>query len=132
MTMVSIVRFLKSFAANFTTGRVFPRDKNYLIVGAVDAHNKLTRDSRRAGNTRDFFVVVPTPGHTSPAAPLVAGSIAVLMEKFPKLKAHHFVEAILATATRLEDADESGSGPLTGCGLVNVEAAAKWLEKQAK
>jgi hypothetical protein len=112
----------------------YPDDGNILIVGAVDEENRLTSSSLRPGNTRKFFVVVPTGGATSPAAPTVAGILAALMEADTKLFNHHgrparqYVDAILETATPLADADASGTGPDTGRGLVNVEGALNWLK----
>jgi subtilisin family serine protease len=120
----------KAYAAEGSNQRLpLPRDKNALIVGAVNSKHELTALSRIASFSRDFYIVVPSTGPTSPAAPVVAGAVAVLIEKYPLLKAGQFVEAILATATRLADADNSGSGELTGCGLLNVEAADVYLSK---
>jgi hypothetical protein len=112
----------------------YPDDGNILIVGAVDEENRLTSSSLRPGNTRKFFVVVPTGGATSPAAPTVAGILAALMEADTKLynyqgrPARQYVDAILETATPLADADASGTGPDTGRGLVHVEGALNWLK----
>lgn len=106
----------------------YPPDGNMIVVGAVDSKNHLTPESLKPGNTRGYYVVVPALGATSPTAPLVSGALALLVEKFPGRLARIYVRAILDTATRLEDADViTNSGPLTGCGLLNLEAAARWL-----
>lgn len=99
--------------------------KQIIITVAVGTDNKLTHDSRRCGSESDICIAVPSPGPTSPTAPVVAGAVAILMEAFPGLKIEQYQKAILDSATALGDPQE------TGRGMLNVYGAYQLLETES-
>jgi hypothetical protein len=103
-----------------------PTHLNLIVTVGVDEQGHLTSESRSCGETKDFCVAAPSHGPTSPTAPIVSGTLALLQQAFPGLPGKTYVDAILKTATLL-DAPE-----LTGRGLVNAEKAYLYLERQAK
>lgn len=94
---------------------------NIIVTVAVDTQDRITSISRRCGKTQRFCVAIPSGGHTSPTATLLAGAVALLKEAIAKrgLKrtAQQYVQAILQTCKPLGPPEE------TGRGLVNIHAA---------
>ena len=89
--------------------------------------------SNRAGAAKDRYVVAPAgalhrladtpanqvtgPGGTSTAAPIVAGLIGTILQKWPFLSGQQAADVVLATATPMGDPNVYGRG------LVNFKAA---------
>jgi hypothetical protein len=96
----------------------YPKDGNIIVTVAVDNNNQLTSSSSNCGETKRFCIAVPSPGPTSPTAPIVSGAIALLMEAERDRPLQRYVQAILDSATPLANPPEQ-----TGVGLLNVEAA---------
>ena len=98
-----------------------PHWQNIIITVAVDRNNRLTSTSNACGNTERFCIGVPSNGTTSETAPIVTGTLALLMEAHPGRPLSDYVNAILETATPLPNQWE------TGRGLLNAEAADQYL-----
>jgi subtilisin family serine protease len=94
---------------------------NVIVTVAVDESNHLTSASSRCGHTQRFCIAAPAVGPTSPTAPIVSGAAALLMEAVPGRPIRDYANAILETATPL------GSPEETGRGLLNVDAALRYL-----
>jgi hypothetical protein len=66
-------------------------------------------------------------GGTSAATPVVSGTVALMLEANPRLRARDVREVLCATATRIDLAhagyDASGWSPYYGCGRVDAGAA---------
>jgi len=102
-----------------------------IAVVATDRDNKITDFSNRCGETADWCIAAPgldllssvpmdiyaEQFGTSMAAPLVAGTAALLREAFPYMTARQIIEVILTNATDLGNSHE------TGHGLLNVRSA---------
>ncbi len=102
----------------------YPVHGNIIVTVAVDENNRITTTSSSCGiKTHLFCIAVPSPGPTSPTAPIVSGAIALLMEAVPGRPLNQYVHAILNTATPLPDSSPNE----TGVGLLNVEAAWNYL-----
>lgn len=104
-----------------------------IAVGAVDAANRLTGFSNRAGDAAAWYMVAPgvallsTFGEryavmsgTSMAAPAVSGAAALVKQHWPKLRADQIANILFVTAT---DLGEPGIDVVYGRGLLNVEKA---------
>lgn len=104
-----------------------------IAVVALDKNLKIASFSNRCGEAADWCIAAPgvdllssvpmsTYGNmsgTSMAAPLVAGSAAVLRQAFPYMTARQIIEVLLTTATDL------GNPALYGHGLLNLGKAIK-------
>lgn len=114
---------------NITTG-----NRNaWLIVGAVEhlmGEWTIARYSNRAGARQDRFLVAPGSfesnrtislrqqvNGTSYAAPMVAGAIALLMDKWPHLTGQEAANILLYTAR------DMGNPEVYGQGMLDIEAA---------
>lgn len=107
-----------------------------IVVGAVDANNRITAFSNRAGDTSNWFLVAPgddmvgasasaSNGYvyssgTSLAAPVVSGAAALVKSAWPHLSAKQVADILFTTAT---DLGEYGTDAVYGRGLVNVQRA---------
>lgn len=105
-----------------------------IVVGAVDANNRIAAFSNRAGDTADWFLVAPgvnipssylgnryaTMSGTSMATPVVSGAAAVIKQLWPYLRADQIAAILFATAT---DLGAPGIDPIYGRGLVNLDKA---------
>lgn len=105
-----------------------------IAVGSVDADNNISGFSNRCGATAAFCMVAPGEAVAAPliddafglvngtsfAAPLVAGSAAVIKAAFPGIGSRDVVDRLLTTA---EDLGEAGTDPVFGRGLLDLEAA---------
>lgn len=104
-----------------------------ITVVALDKNNQIAEFSNRCGQAAAWCVAAPgvdllssVPmstykefSGTSMAAPLVAGSAAVLRQAFPYMNARQIIEVLLTTATDLGDRD------IYGHGLLNLGRAVK-------
>ena len=104
-----------------------------IAVVAVDKNNNIAEFSNRCGVAAawcmaapgvDLLSSVPMSNYaakegTSMAAPLVAGSAAVLRQAFPYMTARQIIEVLLTTSTSL------GSPEIYGHGLLNLGRAIK-------
>ncbi|MDO4919347.1 S8 family serine peptidase [Kocuria sp.] len=109
-----------------------------LSVGGVDRSGTASWDSSSqgisiavAGPSEDMVGAMPGNGYaewsgTSATAPLVAGTAALIKQKYPDLTAGQVAERIVRTA---HDAGDKGKDPLYGYGILDVEAA---LTRQVK
>lgn len=104
-----------------------------LAVGAVDANNRITAWSNRAGVTRYYYLVAPATSvlstyksgyaymsGTSMATPVVSGAAALVWSAWPYLTARQVANSLLRTAT---DLGAVGVDAVYGRGLVNLERA---------
>lgn len=107
-----------------------------IVVGAVDANNRIASFSNRAGDSRNFFLVAPgtsiigayhtsstayvAMSGTSMAAPVVAGSAAVVKSAWPWLSAQQVASILFTTAT---DLGTPGVDAIYGRGMVNLTRA---------
>ncbi|RPH41876.1 MAG: hypothetical protein EHM87_18460 [Burkholderiales bacterium] len=107
-----------------------------IAVGAVDADNRITVFSDRAGDTAPWFLVAPgaavvsasaqgdaaygRQSGTSMAAPAVSGAAALLQSRWPRLGGREVAAILLATA---RDLGAPGTDPIYGRGLLDVDAA---------
>ena len=105
-----------------------------IAVGSVDANDDISGFSNRCGDTADFCMVAPgervdttLPGDqlgqvtgTSFAAPLVAGSAAVVKAAFPGIGSRDVVNRLLSTA---RDLGPAGTDPVYGRGRLDLNAA---------
>ena len=107
-----------------------------IVVGAVDANNRIASFSNRAGDARNFFLVAPgtsiigayhtsstayaAMSGTSMAAPVVAGSAAVVKGAWPWLTAQQVASVLFTTAT---DLGAPGVDAVFGRGMVNLNRA---------
>lgn len=107
-----------------------------VVVGAVDANNRIASFSNRAGDARNFFLVAPgtsiigayhtnstayvAMSGTSMAAPVVAGSAAVVKGAWPWLTAQQVASILFTTAT---DLGAPGVDAVFGRGMVNLNRA---------
>lgn len=102
-----------------------------IAVVAVDKQGALAQFSNSCGETADWCIAAPGVDllssvpmdvyaeleGTSMAAPLVAGSAAVLREAFPYMTARQIIEVLLTNATKMGDPKFSGHG------LLNLQSA---------
>ncbi len=107
-----------------------------VVVGAVDAADRIAPWSNRAGDTAPWFLVAPGVGvlsshasgegayarasGTSMAAPAVSGAAALLQSIWPRLTPREAASILLATA---RDLGAPGVDPVYGRGLLDVDAA---------
>lgn len=103
-----------------------------LTVGGVDRSGGAGQESSSQGisiavaaPSEDLVGAVPGDGYqewtgTSAAAPIVSGTAALIMEKYPDLSAQEVAHRITASA---EDAGAEGRDPLYGYGILDVDAA---------
>ncbi len=110
--------------------------KNLVVnVVALNEEGTLTNYSNKCGVTADYCLAAPggttstgiysttsTSGNgymagTSAAAPVVTGSIALLMGAYPHMSSQQVVDLLFKTATDLGDKETYGHG------LINLEAA---------
>ncbi|WP_158597833.1 S8 family peptidase [Noviherbaspirillum saxi] len=105
-----------------------------IVVGAVDAANRIASFSNRAGDVAAWYMVAPgvgiyssyrndqyaTMNGTSMAAPMVSGAAALLMQLWPSLRADQVATILLVTAT---DLGAPGIDPIYGRGMLNAEKA---------
>jgi len=105
-----------------------------IVVGAVDAQNRLAAFSNRAGDTAPWYLVAPgvdiLSAHldgryvalsgTSMATPVVSGAAALVKQLWPYLRAEQIAAILLVTAT---DLGAPGIDPVYGRGLLNLEKA---------
>ncbi|WP_368660347.1 S8 family peptidase [Kocuria sp.] len=103
-----------------------------LTVGGVDRNGQAGQESSSQGisiavaaPSEDLVGAVPGDGYsewtgTSAAAPIVAGTAALIMEKYPNLSAQGVAHRITASA---KDAGAEGRDPLYGYGILDVKAA---------
>jgi hypothetical protein len=105
-----------------------------IAVGSVDANNNLSDFSNACGDVAEFCLVAPGEGVDAPlindgfgevdgtsfAAPLVAGSAAVIKTAFPGVSNRDVVNRMLTTA---EDLGAAGTDEIFGRGLLDLEAA---------
>lgn len=104
-----------------------------IAVGAVDAGNRITSWSNRAGVAKNYYLVAPGTsvlstyksgyaymGGTSMATPYVSGAAAVVWSYWPYLTARQVANTLLNTAT---DLGAAGVDAVYGRGLVNLERA---------
>lgn len=113
-------------ATMLESGNTAPFDTkfgNIIVTVAVDLENKLTKDSRKCGHTQNFCIAVPSDNPTSPTAPVVAGVLALLKQAYPNLEAKEYIQALLTTATPLDDSSK------TGVGLIDAYKAFQKLAK---
>ncbi|EMH4161069.1 autotransporter outer membrane beta-barrel domain-containing protein [Pluralibacter gergoviae] len=133
--MAGLARFVPDIAPNWLSVASLQDPKN-------DGSYSISTFSSRCGYTASFCVSAPgtrvyssiiqgtspenlTTGYakfsgTSMAAPHVAGSIAVLMERYPYLTGAQVAEVLKTTAT---DMGAPGIDPLYGWGMINLEKA---------
>lgn len=103
-----------------------------LTVGGVGRNGQAGEESSSQGisiavsaPSEDLVGAVPGDGYrewtgTSAAAPIVAGTAALIMEKYPDLSAQEVAYRITASA---QDAGVPGRDPLYGYGILDVNAA---------
>ncbi|MEY4429553.1 MAG: hypothetical protein RLZZ182_2242 [Pseudomonadota bacterium] len=104
-----------------------------LVVGAVDAQRRLASFSNRAGEVAEHYLVAPgvdiqgagtngtlTLSGTSQAAPAVSGAAALLLSKWPYLRASQVSAILLQTA---DDLGTPGVDAVYGHGLLNIDRA---------
>lgn len=103
-----------------------------LTVGGVGRDGQAGEESSSQGisiavsaPSEDLVGAVPGDGYqewtgTSAAAPIVAGTAALIMEKYPDLSAQEVAYRITASA---QDAGVTGRDPLYGYGILDVNAA---------
>ncbi len=113
-------------------------DGLFVSVVAVDQNNNLASYSNKCGSAANWCIAAPggTEDHpikstygentvaglagTSMAAPVVSGSLAMIMSAFPNLTPQQAVHILFETAT---DLGAPGVDEIYGHGLVNLEAA---------
>lgn len=104
-----------------------------IVAGAVDASQRLSAFSNRAGDTANFYLVAPgvniissyNTGYayltgTSMAAPAVAGAAALITGYWPYLQASQVASILLNTA---DDLGAPGVDAVYGRGMLNVNRA---------
>ena len=105
-----------------------------IAVGSVDANNNISSFSNRCGSTAQFCMVAPGEDVDAPllgdqfgevsgtsfAAPLVAGSAAVIKAAFPGIGNRDVVNRLLTTA---QDLGAPGTDVIFGRGLLDLNAA---------
>lgn len=108
----------------------------WIVVGSVDSSNNISSFSNKAGVTKSNYLVAPgemnvgmsatnNTGYvigsgTSFAAPLVAGSMALMAQKWPYLKGRQHAQILFDTAT---DLGAAGVDDVYGNGMLNLSAA---------
>lgn len=103
-----------------------------LTVGGVDRNGEAGWESSSQGisisvaaPSEDLVGAVPGDSYqdwtgTSAAAPIVSGTAALIMDKYPDLSAQEVAHRITASA---QDAGATGRDPLYGYGILDVQAA---------
>lgn len=105
-----------------------------IVVGAVDATNKLASFSNYGADTAAWYVVAPGVSiassyingsyvymsGTSMATPIVAGQAALIKSEWSFLTAPQLAQIIFKSATRLGKATDTTPDPIYGWGLINV------------
>jgi Subtilase family len=104
-----------------------------LVVGAVDASRQLADFSNRAGEVANHYLVAPGVGivgagaggtltlsGTSQATPAVSGAAALLLSKWPYLRASQVGAILLQTA---DDLGAPGVDAVYGHGMLNIDRA---------
>ncbi|MES2149071.1 MAG: S8 family serine peptidase [Pseudomonadota bacterium] len=105
-----------------------------IVVGAVDANNKLASFSNYGADTAAWYVVAPGVNvassylgnqaaymsGTSMATPIVAGQAALIKSNWSFLGASTISQIIFKTATHLGKGTDTAPDPVYGWGLINV------------
>lgn len=133
----------------FKPGSQYDLTNLFISVVSVNKNNQLTYYSQKCGVTKDYCIAAPggdssigdmiystvqnnsdhekTDGAaygymqgTSMAAPVVTGSVALLMGAYPHLTSQQIVEILFTTAT---DLGAKGVDEVYGHGLLNLDAA---------
>lgn len=110
-----------------------------IAVGSVDAHNRISSFSNRAGDTQDFFLVAPGEyilstvsnrlsykSGTSMATPMVAGAAALIKSRWSYLRPDQIADALFKSA---DDLGTPGVDAIFGRGLLNVARALQPIGK---
>ncbi len=124
----------------FSSSGAYSLENLFITVVAVDSENEISDFSNRCGVAKEYCLAAPggnrTPvelitstvnnnsyaelAGTSMAAPVVTGSVALLMGAFPHLTSQEVVALLFETATDLGD---SGVDEIYGHGLINLDKA---------
>lgn len=112
-----------------------------IVVGAVDANNRLASFSNYSRDTANWFVVAPGVNvassyigsqyaymsGTSMATPIVAGQAALIKNNWNFLSANTIAQIIFRTASRLGKGTDSTPDPIYGWGLINVQKSLSYV-----
>lgn len=117
-------------------GEMLTSAGSWIVVGALDSTgNALASYSNKAGITKNYFITAPgtnigvanyssdtvtTKSGTSFAAPVVAGSMALLQQKWPRLSGNQQSQILFKTA---DDLGAAGVDDVYGWGRLNLERA---------
>jgi len=105
-----------------------------IAVGAVDSNNAEASFNSRADDTATAYLVAPgvsvlttqlgggttTVSGTSFSSPLVAGAVAIILQRFPTLTTVQAVNLLFTSAT---DLGAAGTDTIFGRGLLNLQGA---------
>ena len=135
---------------DFKAGSEYDLSNLFITVVSVNSKNELAYYSQKCGATQNYCIAAPGGDYsennliystvqnddnhiknddgaaygymqgTSMAAPVVTGSVALLMGAYPHLTSQQIVEIIFETAT---DLGSTGVDEIYGHGLLNLEAA---------
>lgn len=111
-----------ALVANYIIGRNH-EFSGVLVVGSVNENtNRLSDNSFRAGFFASIFIVTTAfaDSGTSFASPIVAGAVAMLQQKYPRLTAGQISYILLTSA---DDLGPAGVDPVYGHGRLNLDKA---------